>query len=148
MARRAGRLGGVAGIVALRDRIDQWRASGRPGKRMPEKLWQSAVALGREHGASAVSGELGVNYGRLRRRMSAEQGVSARPDTAGEQATGAHFVELDVGGMLGGPVGDGQRSELELERADGTRLRVRLGAGERLDLGAAVAAFVGGAVRR
>ena len=141
-------LGEVSEIVALRDRIDQWRASGRPGKRMPEELWEAAVALGDEHGASAVSGELGVNYTRLRRRMSAEQGVSVRRVPGVDQASGSRFVEFDVGGMLGGAVGDVHRSELEFERADGTRLRVRLGAGERLDLGAVTAAFVGGGIRR
>ncbi len=39
--------GSGAGLAELSRRIEQWRAAGRPGKRMPEALWDDAVGLAR-----------------------------------------------------------------------------------------------------
>jgi len=104
---------------------------------MPEELWQAATMLSREYGAYRVSSEFGLRYETLRQRAADETG--ARSDSS--TGEGAEFVEVEVAKLVAH--GDGAVTEVEIERGDGARLKIRLGAGERVDVEAVTAAFVG-----
>lgn len=102
-------------IVALRERMDHWRRT-RAGKRpIPEDLWLELAAVAREHGVYAVSRELRLDYNALKRR------AAAAPVRVDGQQPG--FVELAVS-----PIPAQRALEVELMRADGDRMIMRLGA--------------------
>lgn len=124
------------GTQALRRRIERWREAGRPGKRMPEELWHAAVELADEESAFRIANELGVSYQALKQRT--EEARRRTPNDRGQ----AEFVEIHMGQALAREVADA--TEIEVARGDGARLRIRLGARERLNLEAVTAAFVGG----
>jgi hypothetical protein len=76
-----------------RRQFDAWRREGRPGRRIPEALWNSAAALAREMGTNPVVQALHLDYVRLKRRVTG-QGTSKRQTSpAPEEPT---FVELAV----------------------------------------------------
>jgi hypothetical protein len=98
-----------------RRRILRWRHRQPAYARMPEELWQEAVALARVDGAYAVARDLGVSYATLKRRLHA-----AGADRV--QGTEAGFVEIDAAELLGGSA---PATVLEL-CGDGTKLTVRM----------------------
>jgi hypothetical protein len=92
---------------------------------MPERLWDAAASLAREHGIYAISQGLGVNYDSLRARVEAGQGKRN-----GGKVARAGFVE--IGPSLSptlptGPV-------VELTGVDGEKLTLRLGGATELEL--------------
>lgn len=107
---------------------------------MPEELWGAAVELAHEHGAYRIASELGVSYQALKQRT--EEAARKCRTSDRSKSRGAEFVEIDIGQALAREVGDA--TEIEMMRADGLRLRIRLGVREKLDLEAVTAAFVGG----
>jgi len=93
--------------------------------------------LSREYGAYRVSSEFGLRYETLRQRAADEAG--ARKDSsAGNEA---EFVEVEVAKLLAHA--EGGVTEVEVERSDGSRLKIRVGGGQRVDVEAVTAAFVG-----
>lgn len=108
-------------------RIEHWRETRAKRGRMPERLWEAAVALAREHGVYATSQGLRLNYDSLRARVR-----ERRPQRRSPKARGAAFVELGPALPLGpaspaGPV-------VELTGADGQKLTLRLAGPGDLDL--------------
>jgi hypothetical protein len=102
---------------------------------MPAELWRVATELAREFGTCRVARELGVGYGSLKDRLDA-------PGESGARAAQG-FIELD-GASLFSAAPVGTRSEVELCDAHGTKMVIRLGAGQAVDVGALLAAFRGG----
>ena len=101
---------------------------------MPSELWNAAVAAADEHGVWAVSRALRVNYASLRARVEGEMrgGRSATSDAGG-------FVELGRAQLLGAA----QRAGVvvELSRADGAKMTIRLEASGASDIVALAEAF-------
>ena len=60
-------------IVQLQQQLDQFRTSQPHRAKIPEVLWQSAVALARQHGLYAVAHPLRLDYVGLKRRL---EGIS------------------------------------------------------------------------
>ena len=81
-------------VAPLRARITQWRESRtHRGAPMPAALWGAAVGVARRCGVASTARALGVDYGTLRRRLSADsQGPALAPPT---------FVDLGIAGPLG-----------------------------------------------
>lgn len=100
----------------VRERIDEWRRTRAKRTRMPEELWRAATELAREHGAWATARALGVRYDTLSLRVK-ESGAAA-------SAVGTGFVELP---SLPRESASTQATVIELSRADGARLTLRLG---------------------
>jgi hypothetical protein len=74
-------------VVQLQRQLEQFRST-RPGRtKLPESLWQAAVELARRHGVYPVAHPLGLDYTRLKERLSGSPTV--RP-----KATKPAFVEL------------------------------------------------------
>jgi hypothetical protein len=120
------------GIVQLRVRVEHWRKTRKAIKPMPEELWLEAVGVAREHGVFAVCREIGLNYNALKARLRRERPPVARPQS--------EFVELKLPVVASG--GAPLRAvELELVRAGGDRMIMRLSVGETSEVVALARAF-------
>lgn len=118
------------GMEHLKIRFAQWRAQKRGrGERIPEHLWAAAVEAARGHGVHAVSRALRLEYAALRRRVE---------DTAGPGEDVAAFVELAHGGA-----GAGVGCVVELEKGNGTRMRICVRDGTSVDWSRMKEAFLG-----
>jgi len=107
---------------ATRSRLEEWRQSGRRGRRIPKELWSQAVELARQHGVSKTSAALRLDYYGLQRKL--ETGSGPGPEVVEVPA----FVELALGGratpecvlVLDG--GSGRQLRIELRGAAISRL--------------------------
>jgi hypothetical protein len=120
-------------VAELRSRIVRWRRRRAKGSPMPEELWAGAVALAQRHGVYPVARALRVDYGTLKKR------ATRRPRDGETAEVIPEFVALDPGPLVArtqsaGPV-------VELWRADGAKLVLRLPADERLDVDRLAEAF-------
>ncbi len=80
-------------LEELRRQFDAWRREGRPGRHIPEALWNSAAALAREMGVNPVVRALHLDYGRLKRRVTGQVASKRQASPTPAEPT---FVELAV----------------------------------------------------
>ena len=91
---RATRRRSAAPLRAAERAFARWRGDGRPGRRIPAKLWVAAVAAARAHGISRTALALRLNHRRLRREVD-RAGPAPEPARApGVPALAKPFVEL------------------------------------------------------
>jgi hypothetical protein len=101
-------------VASVRAQFDAWRGQRRRGERIPEELWRAAAGAARAHGVHLVSRALGLDYVQLKQRVGGV--VRARPVL--ERAP-ALFVELK------GPADESAAAcVVELEKSNGTRMRI------------------------
>jgi len=111
----------------IRRQFEQWRRRRSPGTRIPDSLWQAAVAVARRHGVSKACKAARVDYYPLKRRLEAAEAApqaaeGSAPRRAGKSRRQAdRFIEIPLGAM---PNGSG--CVLEVEDRRGTRLRMEL----------------------
>ena len=118
-------------VADVRERVELWRRTRKRQTAMPEELWLVAVEVARRAGVSQVARVAGLDYDRLKQRMLAQR-LSSRG--------AAGFVEVALDGAdARSTIGE---CVVELERPDGTRMRI-LGASQR-SLVRCTAAFVRG----
>lgn len=85
---------GVApALEELRGQLDAWRREGRPGRHIPEALWNAAAGLAREMGVNRVVRALHLDYVRLQRRVSGQVPSKKQASPTPAEPT---FVELAV----------------------------------------------------
>lgn len=100
-------------LSEVRSKFERWRKSRHRGSRIPSALWQRAVDAAREHGVSKAAQALRLDYYGLKKRLE------SAPELSGsEPATGRGFLEI--------PLWSTPECVLELEDAQGSRLRVEL----------------------
>ena len=105
-------------IERLRARIQAWRSSDHPGRRMPEELWQEAGAAAQMLGVCPVSRALGLGYQTLKRRV--------RPSESSPSKVVSHPRFIEVAGFASfNGVGAGEVI-VETMSSDGTRITLRL----------------------
>jgi hypothetical protein len=117
-----------AAIERVRSQFEEWRArKGNRRDRIPERLWSAAAEAAQRHGVYAVSRAVRIEHSALRRRVEAGRDeVNAAPT----------FVELDnVTGSAGCIV--------ELEKGNGTRMRICVHDGSAVDWSRMKEAFLG-----
>lgn len=119
-------------IERVRAQFDIWRARKRKGARIPEPLWQAAADAARRHGVYPVSRAVRLEYSHLKRRVSG--GRPCRNDESREP----EFIELG-----GGVVGAGVGCIVELEKGNGTRMRISVRDGAAVDWCRVKEAFLG-----
>lgn len=93
----------------------QWRAS-RPTSRgrIPQPLWTQAIALTAHLPLTRVAKQLGLTPQVLKRRRDATRPGAVAPPAP----CPSHFVEVQT------PAWRTSTAEVEVQRADGTRLRI------------------------
>lgn len=104
-------------LQPLAQRLKAWRATRRPGQRIPEDLWKGAADLARVHGLNPTAAALKLSYYDLQRRLSGVHVPRRR------RVPAAGFVELAAPAPLPGLC---ERGTLELVQASGARLTLRL----------------------
>ena len=116
-------------LVSLRRRFEDWRRTRKVRSRIPEPLWAAAVKLPKKHGLHRTAKALRINYYALKERLEAEGGIDVGKAPKGEATA---FLELTATEPLrsNGPLRsiptDPCECTLELEAADGAKMRVRL----------------------
>jgi len=116
--------------------FEQWRSTKDKGERIPQRLWSEAVGLLEVYSLFEVTRTLRLDWAKLKRHWRAlDSGTERERPGGGAMA----FVEIDTSVVerLPGPGG----VEIELERADG--LRLRLPRAERADMLALLERFLG-----
>jgi hypothetical protein len=108
-------------LSEVSEHFERWRSERKKGERIPEPLWGEAVKLLDEHNASQVARALRLSYTCLKQRRR-----RLDSDEDGELAGGkALFVELDPEFVDQVRPPSARPGAIELERADGTRLRLQ-----------------------
>lgn len=93
----------------LQKRVEGWRrVGGGKGSRIPEELWEEAVALSRSEGVWATSRALRFNYERLKKASAKTPTVPA-----------TEFVAMEMP-----PVMKGLKVVVEFAGADGEQMRM------------------------
>ncbi len=112
----------------VRFAFDRWRRQ-RGGKgRIPERLWDLATSAARTNGIGLVSREVGLDFTRLKARVS----KGGCEPMAVAPFPGDGFIDLG----LVSPAAEHQPSTgclVEIQKENGTLLRVRIGDGAFLD---------------
>jgi hypothetical protein len=123
------------GLIELAERFEHWRRNrSNAQERIPAALWDQAVALSEVLSIRRVSKTLRLSATDLKKRRQAQRkGALATTEAA------TPFIELTAEGRVGSSAAGGP--QVELERPDGLRLRIRYGAGAAA-LGEVVRAFV------
>jgi hypothetical protein len=115
----------AVGVETVRLALEAWRGRRRRGERIPEAVWEKASQAARRYGVNQVSRALGLDYSHLKRRTRGGEAAAVTP---------SRFLELS-----GGLAGVGGRSEgglaciVELEKGNGTRLRLSVREGTNVD---------------
>lgn len=124
-------------MEVLRMRVARWRRTRGTRGAMPVELWAEAVALAQKAGRPCqVARAIGVDAGSLVRRIagaSRERALVMAPSSA------ARFVELGGAHCLG--MSAAPEIVVEVTNVQGSRLMVRIGAGEGLDVASVVRGF-------
>ena len=119
-------------------RLKCWREARVRGQRIPVEMWTAAVQMASQFGVQRVAKDLRVDYKRLKRRV---QGASGVPPSGKVNArkVDARFVEMLVSPPSAAP----GRCEcaLELENAQGAKMRMELNGNGLGALGAVCSAF-------
>ena len=112
----------------------QWRQQRtHPSERIPQALWDQAVALTRELSYRYVAQQLRLSPSDLKQQMRAQHAPACQAP-----ASPVPFVEVPQP-PAGSPTSP--ETEIELQRADGARLRLRTG-NATLPFAAVVRAFL------
>jgi hypothetical protein len=119
----------------VRGRFQAWRRTRKVRTRIPDPLWAAAVKMAGKYGIHQTAKTLRIDYYGLKRRVEEEAVSSSDAPAEGSVAT---FVEL--AGPL--PAGCGE-CVVELEDADGAKMRVHFNGVEAPDLVALSRSFWG-----
>ena len=80
----------LLGLSEVKRQFEEWRKMKTGRERIPEKLWEAAVSLSKEHSISRISKALRLNYTALKNRI-----VEKDEDTIIEKVSAPAFIELD-----------------------------------------------------
>jgi hypothetical protein len=110
-------------LAGAERQFTKWRQTRKPGARIPEPLWASAVKLAASHGLHPTASALRLDYYSLKKRLA------AIAPSGGEAESGLSFVELSA------PCASGLREwSIDFENPAGARMRVQVKGGDTLDV--------------
>lgn len=125
----------TTGLESLRTNLEGWRGQRRKGGRIPDGLWRQAVEAVRRYGLNPVSRALRLDYYQLKRRAAEEEA---------RRAGRAEFVELRQTRPVEEPGPEaGLACVVELEKGNGTRMRICVRDAVAVDWGKLKEAFLG-----
>jgi len=105
-------------LTAVADRFDEWRQTRTTrAEPIPQHLWEQAIALTTMFAITRVATRLRVSGGELKKRCAAHHTALA----ASTSAVAPGFVEVPATPVWALPT---SAIEIELQRPNGTRLRV------------------------
>jgi hypothetical protein len=121
----------AAGLAQVRAELQAWRGQRRKGDRIPEEVWRRAARAVRQYGLNPVSRALRLDYYQLKR-------WAGRVDGQGAASHGPVFVEVE-----GAPGEAVLACVVELEKGNGTRMRICVRDTVAVDWGKLKEAFLG-----
>jgi hypothetical protein len=107
-------------LEEVAEHFERWRSNKRKGERIPEQLWSEAVDLVNSYGVSRVARTLRLGGRDLNQRRGMTEAARNEEATGGEPP----FVEMDPVVMEQAVGPESAAVWMELERADGMRLRI------------------------
>lgn len=113
-----------ARLASLRRRFEEWRRTRKVRSRIPGPLWDSAVKAAGMYGLHRTAKALRVNYYALKERVEEKTANGASSVSKGDEAT---FLELAAAAPTPSISAGSCECTLELEDADGAKMRVHLG---------------------
>ncbi len=122
-----------AGLERVRMGLAAWREQRRGGERIPNGLWAEAARAARQYGVNRVSKALGLDYNHLKRRAGRSAEVSET-----SRGAGPVFVALEEPRTEAGLA-----CVVELEKENGTRMRICVREPVGVDWGKLKEAFLG-----
>jgi hypothetical protein len=119
-------------LASAERRFTKWRGTRKPGTRIPERLWATAVKLAATYGLHPTASALRLDYYSLKKRHErAAAASSAQPSE-----NGPVFVELTA------PCASGLREwVIDFENDAGAKMRIHGKGGEALDVMALARSF-------
>lgn len=115
-----------ARLESARRRFQHWRRTRKLGARIPRPLWATAVRMAEAYGIHPTAKALGLDYNALKKRVE-----SASQSAVAASASATTFVELASPARMGAP-----QCILELENAEGAKMRIQIKGIEAPDLAA------------
>ena len=125
----AGKIAGsdMRAIEGVRRRFERWRRGRSAGSRIPKPLWAAAVELADSCGVHPIARALRLDYYSLKKRVEVmKRGPRRAPASSAHKAS---FLELPAPTGIGVP-----ECVLELENAEGAKMRIHWKGGEAPDL--------------
>jgi len=113
----------------LERQLKSWRRSRRGHRRLPEEVWEAAVALGRTHGLSQVARGLRLDYNKLQRLSAGRARVAVGPSAS---TCPPGFVEMPYPSPSAEPgvcrveLGNGQGATMTVHLPNDTTAVLRL----------------------
>ena len=125
-------------LARTRTLFEHWRATRQGRSKIPEELWQAALALHGRYSASQLCRELRLSAGALRTRLQegASEKSSSHPTFVPVRAESFGWPATT------GPLVSSAEIRLVWERADGTRLHLCLPASQWTQAEALCTAFL------
>ena len=117
----------------MRAELQAWRGQRCKGDRIPEEVWRQAAGAVRQYGLHRVSKALGLDYKQLKRR-------AGRCAGAGATARDEEPVFVELAGLR---TEAGLAGVVELEKGNGTRMRICVREAVAVDWGKLKEAFLG-----
>lgn len=106
-------------LTQVADRFDRWRQTRTTrAEPIPPHLWEQAIALTALFPMTRVARRLRVSGGELKKHCAASHAARSAP-----ASTALGFVEVTATPVWPTPTAG---TEIELSRADGTRLRIHI----------------------
>jgi hypothetical protein len=121
-------------LEQVRRRFEEFRGTQTRRVRLPETLWQEAGEMARRYGVNVVAHELHLDYSKLKREM----GKQDQADVSRKKIQPPAFVEL-IGGAPSGMTS----CLVEMETAQGGKLRLDMKAMATAELAGLIRAFMG-----
>jgi hypothetical protein len=122
-----------AGLARVRAEFAAWRQGRQGAERIPDALWAEAVQAARVHGVNCVSRALGLDYNHLKRRAGSDAMGRGRA-----RHSAPTFVELETARSA-----ETLACIVELEKGNGTRMRICVRDTVAVDWGKLKEAFLG-----
>ena len=134
-------------LEVVQKRFEYWRKN-RKNRReqIPERLWRAASSLVGPMNITEVSRELGLEWNKLKERILESSARPEKKQRRSKQVADDSFVELSgttagMGGLPAMPSTSGTAA-LELERPDGTRIRIYPHALAKVDIAGVLERFM------
>jgi hypothetical protein len=121
-------------LEQLLRRFEEFRGTRTGRRRLPETLWQEAGKAARRYGVNTVAHALHLDYSKLKREMLKQD----HPKVSRKKTQPPTFIEL-IGAMPGGLTS----CLVEMESAQGGKLRLDLKAIATTELAGLIRAFMG-----
>lgn len=114
-------------IGEIREELKDYRKSKKKRSRIPERLWEAAIDLYPEHSIYQIAKTLRLDYASVKKRILQRQKKKAPPVTPA-------FIQVDIPGPPKLPEADKNEWLIEMENADGAKMKISVKSSQMLNI--------------